>query len=169
VLVGETWEFDGQRWSLVATDGPPPLMGASMVYQERRGVMLLFGGRDSTRQRQGNTWEWDGTRWTLVATTGPEPRDFAGMAYDRRRGEAVLFGGYGGVDSAFRNLDDTWLWNGRSWRRSEVPGPSPRSDPFMAYDASRGVTVMFGGAGNPPPTFGDTWEWNGEQWSKVHE
>jgi len=35
----------------------------------------------------------------------------------------------------------------------------------MAYDDSRGVVILFGGAGQL--AFGDTWEWNGVHWTQV--
>ncbi len=36
----------------------------------------------------------------------------------------------------------------------------------MAYDAARGVTVMFGGVA-PGGLLGDTWEWDGKAWTQV--
>src|SRR5436190_1909276 len=44
-------------------------------------------------------------------------------------------------------------------------GHAPRYSHAMAYDAARGVTVLFGGA-NYPTTNGDTWEWNGTVWTQ---
>ncbi len=41
--------------------------------------------------------------------------------------------------------------------------PSPRSGHAMAYDSSRGVTVLFGGAITGGLS-GETWEWNGTAW-----
>jgi hypothetical protein len=161
VRAGDTWEFDGQRWSRVATDGPGPRTGASMVYDERRQVMVLFGGRDASTFF-GDTWLWDGIRWKQVVANGPPPRLAAGMAYDSRKGETVLFGGY----EAGGYRGDTWVWNGQTWKPVDVAGPSPRADPFMAYDASRGVAVLFGGTGNLPTGLGDTWEWTGSSWMR---
>jgi hypothetical protein len=83
------------------------------------------------------------------------------MTYDSHRNEVVLFGG---MDSTGPR-NDTWLWNGKAWRHSDAPGPSPRTDVFLAFDSFRGVAVMFGGFGKTsPPSLGDTWEWNGERW-----
>jgi hypothetical protein len=35
----------------------------------------------------------------------------------------------------------------------------------MAYDAARGVTVLFGGRDNVH-NYGETWEWNGAAWTQ---
>jgi hypothetical protein len=38
----------------------------------------------------------------------------------------------------------------------------------MAYDAARGVTVLFGGLNHQSARFPDTWEWNGTNWVLRH-
>ena len=53
-----------------------------------------------------------------------------------------------------------------TWKLQPVPlAPSPRSFHAMASDASRGVTVIFGGSGSAG-LLGDTWEWNGARWTQ---
>src|SRR5436190_1970912 len=47
-----------------------------------------------------------------------------------------------------------------AWTQQNVSGPSPRYQYAMAYDAARGVIVLFGGSSGAGQ-FGDTWEWNG--------
>src|SRR5690242_3040459 len=43
--------------------------------------------------------------------------------------------------------------------------PSPRTGHAMAYDAGRGVTVLFGG-GDSNTNNSETWEWNGGAWTR---
>jgi galactose oxidase-like protein len=64
------------------------------------------------------------------------------MAYDSKRREVVVFGGYG---PERQRLGDTWIWNGREWRQAPGNGPTARNQGWMAFDAFRGVTVLFGG------------------------
>ncbi|MBS0197764.1 MAG: hypothetical protein JSR77_13500 [Planctomycetes bacterium] len=52
------------------------------------------------------------------------------------------------------------------WTRRMVAGPSPRCFHAMAYDAARGVTVLFGGLTPEVSYTGDTWEWNGKTWTQ---
>ncbi len=161
----ETWEWDGatQTWTLVATTGPADRTFSAMAYDAARGVTILFGGRIGAIPQQ-DTWEWDGATWTQVATTGPSARTGNAMAYDSLRERVVLFGGY---DASVTPLDDTWEWDGTSWtlRWSGAGGPSARYYHGMAYDASRGVTVLFGGYTGSYKD--DTWEWDGTSWTEV--
>ncbi len=53
------------------------------------------------------------------------------------------------------------------WTQRLVSGPSPRYAHAMAYDAARGVTILFGGyVGTFPTRNGETWEWNGTAWTQ---
>lgn len=50
--------------------------------------------------------------------------------------------------------------------QNEVPGP--RSGAAVAYDAARGVVVMFGGTPDGTTALGDTWTWDGARWTRLH-
>lgn len=82
----------------------------------------------------------------------------ASAAWDDARGVAFAFGGSSsGVAS-----DDTWQWDGRTWSDLVLGGrPPARAGAAMAYDARRGVTVMFGGADIAGVPQDDTWELDG--------
>jgi hypothetical protein len=159
---GDTWEWDGDRWTLRATSGPGPRVGSTMVFDAARGRMVMFGGATSFQdlQRYRDTWTWDGTSWAQRATSGPSPRWRHAMAFDSRRSRVVLFGG-----QSFRTLGDTWEWDGSAWTMIPVAGPPPRRGHAMAFDPVRGVTVLFGG--QDQGDLGDTWEWNGSAWREV--
>ena len=84
----DTWEWNGQAWSQVATTGPSNSGATQMVYDSARGVCVLFVGTFS------ETWEWDGVQWVQRQTpTAPSSRHSHAMAYDSHRGRTVLFGG----------------------------------------------------------------------------
>src|SRR5262249_25521983 len=84
--------------------------------------------------------------------------------YDAR-GVTVVFGGYSN-ENTFTYLGDTWEWDGIAWTQQATSGPSPRVGAAMAYDAARGVAVMFGGQDSGGTYLGDTWEWNGTTWTQ---
>lgn len=104
----------------------------------------------------------------------PPGRTEAALAYDSQRAVAVLFGGTSSwtPTTAWKTINDTWEWNGNDWiPLNPKHSPSPRFAAGMAFDETRGVTVLFGGSGQDEfhqPTFnGDTWEWNGQDWLEV--
>jgi hypothetical protein len=162
-MYGDTWEWDGVSWRLVATTGPSPRMGHSMVFDEARGVVVLFGG-GGLDGFNSDTWEWDGREWKLVAQTGPSARSRAGMAYDKERNKVVLFGGIP------RDTNDTWEWDGVKWTEIRTTqGPSGRSRVGMAFDAGRKKIILFGGRLQNGEPAGGTWEWDGKAWLKIAE
>ncbi|MCK6545306.1 putative Ig domain-containing protein [Myxococcota bacterium] len=108
---GDTWVFDGAEWRRASSSGPSARAGASMVWDEARGRLLLFGGYSdgapgSSRQYLDDLWAWDRTNeeWVPVDERGPTARASAGMAYDAERRTVVLFGG----QDAAGLFDETW-------------------------------------------------------------
>lgn len=159
ILLGDTWEWNGCEWRLVAETGPSPRMGHAMVYDSKRGAVILFGGNDGAPL--SDTWEWNGQEWRLLLASGPGARSRHAMAYDSDREVAVVFGGIP------REPDDTWEWDGNSWRIAAVSGPEGRSRAGMVYDAAEKLIVLFGGRLPDGKMLGDTWIWDGSEWIQV--
>jgi hypothetical protein len=91
------------------------------------------------------------------------------MAYDSQRGKTVMFGG-DHITSGGQHyyVADTWEWDGSVWTLATSIGPAPRAYHAMAYDSSRGRTVLFGGQRQYSNImFSDTWEWDGTNWTQV--
>lgn len=137
-----------------------------MAYDNRRGKVVMFGGRDGSNVTNGETWELSGNTWTKVhdgGSGGPEARHSHALAYDSRRGVTVLFGG---ESAAGTRLRDTWEWDGITWEeRAPTVSPPVRYAHAMAYDSWRGETIMF--SGNGGGNLGSTWSWDGESWEEV--
>lgn len=173
----ETWEWDGVSWSPRMGGGTRPRSAAAMAYDSGRARTVLFGGA-SDGVDGARTLEWDGTTWTVASSVGPLPRESHALAYDSVRGVTVLFGGRsvindqtdgGSGDDFSVEFGDTWEWNGAVWLRRSSSGPTPRYGHALAYDARRGVTVLFGGVafdGIQETSVRDTWEWNGATWTR---
>ena len=170
----DTWEWDGTVWrqrALHEVTLPPPQTRASMAYDAARRKMVLFG-------ESGETWEWDGASWEQQhPATSPSRRTGYAMTYDAAHQKIVLFGGCnnGIGDCAGTNLmADTWEWDGVTWTQVASDGPPARTEHALAFDAARGVVVLFGGWGDG--SFGsdagaahalaDTWEWDGVRWTQ---
>jgi len=161
--LGDTWEWDGQKWIEIKVMGPSPRNGAAQVYDSARGKIVLFGG--STQQEvSGETWEWDGKQWVENRAALTQGRFNCVMAYDNMRRKVVRFGGrYAG-----KPVGDTWEYDGKRWKLLSSTGPAPRNHTAVAYDAQRKRIILFGGHDfgilDVTNVFGDTWEWDGDRW-----
>lgn len=164
-VAGETWEWDGARWSFRTSTGPGFRIQTAMTYDSARGRTVLFGG-NANGNRLADTWEWDGSSWTSVATpTSPLAREDHALAFDSARGRVVLFGGTGAFPTSYGS--DTWEYDGVNWtQQAPAVSPSARCCAGMAFDSARAVTVLFGGNGDSLGARLETWEWDGTNWSQ---
>ena len=160
--LGDTWEWDGRRWTRAGDSGPTPRNGAAMAYDPIREVVILFGGSDGVAS--GETWEWDGTHWRRSDVPLAHPRFNTVMWYDPVKNQLLRFGGW--YDG--RRWGDTWEWecDGKSWTRIPASGPTPRNHAGIAYDHGRQRAVLVGGH-DGDRVFGDVWEWQGDRWREV--
>jgi hypothetical protein len=142
-LAPETWEWDGSAWALVQASGPSARSRFGMVYDERRGVSVLFGGLAASGA-SAETWEYDGL-WRQVNVSGP-------VARSRHA-----------TTSGTDRLGDTWEYDGTSWTRRDAAGPSGRIGHAMVYDARLGQTLMINGLTSQ--SVAETWAWDGSAWS----
>jgi hypothetical protein len=164
---GETWTWDGVQWGDACTSttclaAPPQArQDHAMAFDAKRGVVVMYGGTDSTGKPLGDTWEWDGESWSERCTTMPcnvsmpPARSGHTLAYDAQRGRIVLFGGTGGTLA----LDDLWEWDGSAWTKIASEGPVGRFAGAATYDSARDRIVLFGGDDGHGP-LGDTWEYH---------
>lgn len=107
---GDTWEWDGTRWTQVMVSGPSPRDHVAMDYDAARQAVVMHGGGlgDSA---PGETWTFDGRAWTPLAPTGPRRR-FARLAFDPRTRTMLLFGGFDRQPSS-----EVWRLSGAAWTR----------------------------------------------------
>jgi hypothetical protein len=181
------WEWDGVAWTKKEPVGdvPEPRQGHSMVYDEVRQRVLLFGGQTATATTcDGLTevtcstlWEWDGTSWRRVVPLddegdgNPPGRSLLLLTFDRARGETVLVSGDTRLFTPGADLNPTndatltWTWNGTSWRlASRVRQITTILGGASYYDPLRERVVAFGGKG-PGDATAAVIEWDGVQWS----
>ncbi|MBK8268612.1 MAG: hypothetical protein IPK83_10055 [Planctomycetes bacterium] len=165
--MNDTWEWNGSKWMRLSTSGPPARQNHAMTFDSNRNVIVMFGGSPQVGPQLSDTWEWNGIEWLQRnPATVPPARTYHQIAFDSRRGVTVLFGGYS--QNIGGPMAETWEFDGVNWTQ-RIPEHSPpaRLEFGMAFDAARGVTVLFGGRPNPPTPFGDLWEWDGEDWTEI--
>lgn len=137
-------------------------MGHAFVYDRTRAKGVVFGGRkpDDTGASLSDTGLWDGSWTPVVAPYGR--RGYVTAAFDTARGRTVVFGGADLTPTA-TYYDDTWEHDGEVWVRRAASAPlGKRASYAMAYDAARGVTMLFGGYDMSWKS--DLWSWNGSSW-----
>jgi hypothetical protein len=60
-------------------------------------------------------------------------------------------------------LGDTWTWDGTSWTKLNVTGPSPRQTSLATLN---GKILLFGGYDGT--VLADTWQWDGASWTQLN-
>lgn len=136
--------------------------GAS-AFDTSRNRLVLYGAANASSEIVA----LENGRWRTVAASkeAPPARARTRMVYDAGRDAMFLFGGYR-VDT-LQELQDVWEWDGERWLFHQPSfAPSARDNPNVAYDSSRGRTILFGGH-DFVTALGDTWEWDGSSWERV--
>ena len=159
-FLDHTWVYDGVDWVLKApATSPPGLYKPSMVFDEARGEVVLFGGMDHAGQYQNKTWVWDGVTWTRKTPVHSPPAQFNSvMAYDRLRQTVVL------CNSELPVSPGTWIWNGSDWSENQSAVQPYVGQGDMAYDP-RDQTLLLVATGSSGS--GETWRFDGANWSKL--
>lgn len=173
-----TWEWNGVGWHRrLASAATPYRPGVGVAYHAACGVTISVGGGSVTGGTSAETLRYEqqaplGVSWIPV-TNIPASRTRHAMAYDSRRERVIVFGG-GAGNSADNLLGDLWELSAGTgceptawtWHAITPAGaaPSARVSAGMAYDAARGVTVLFGGMNAAGELLDDTWEWDGTAW-----
>ncbi|MES2305124.1 MAG: kelch repeat-containing protein [Gemmatimonadota bacterium] len=164
--LGDTWLRDGEQWREIVTAGPPARSVFAMTWDSKRSRVVLFGGA-GTAGLLNDTWEWNGAQWSRRATDGPSARTLHAMAFDPVRGRVVLYGGAAVLDPEASALDDTWEWDGTTWREIRVRGPGGRNHHAMHWDPARRVIVLYGGMGPGGEHGNETWGYDGTTWRRL--
>jgi hypothetical protein len=179
---GVTWSFDGSRFSRVttATQGPSGA-GGQLVWSPAIGRLIdvsrtvgPLGAQPQIACRQGSVcppttresaWRWEGDHWAaLQAGSGGSPLPLgASLVSDGRRGNVVALDL--GVTLTGSGAEGQW-----SIQRPSASPPARVAPAGAAFDARRGVVVIFGGeaipsGGGQPGALGDTWSWDGSTWT----
>lgn len=157
--LSDTWEYDGQHWTSIATAHVPTQISQAMVHDPVRHRCVAYGMFFGV-SLMGSTWTYDGVDWTqLNSPLQPPARYTPCMAFDAARSVVVL---YGGTISS-NQYADTWELHGDSWTRSN-PQTRPQGTPAPAtFDPVRGTTVL-GTTSWTNPIFDTHYEYDGVRW-----
>lgn len=171
-LLGDTWEFRNNTWTLMTGVVSPPAMGqCRMAFdptlkragQHTAGGLVLFGGLPASGGPSSRTWTRMGGVWEEALAAGPAARSSHTMVTVGSGGESAV-AVFGGLNSAGTLLADTWIWREGSWTLLADP-PSAREGVAMATDPKAGRVLMFGGNESASVSASIAlYEWSGAAW-----
>lgn len=154
-----THAWDGTSWSTVTpAHRPPERFGHSLVFDYRRGELVLFGGSPNNIDFLSDTWVFTGGDWIeRTPTRHPVARAGHGAAWNPPRGRVTLFGGHIGLAV----VQDTWEWDGAEWHEVTLDLAPESRDVTAIASTSTGI-LLHGGViqrlAGEPDVLGDTWE-----------
>ncbi len=157
--LGDTWEWDGERWSCAEVPGPSARSGAAMAYDPGRRSLVLFGGSGGPL---GDTWSWNGAAWTRLDLPASPGRFNTVMAWDPSARRLVRFGGWDGTG----RVSDTWELRDSGWARVQESGPAARNHAVLVSAPDRGSLILYGGH-DGDRVFGDLWERRNGRWVQL--
>ena len=149
---------------------PSPLHGEALAWDEARGRLVLFGGREPAGWLTG-TWEWDGRGWRQAVDERSSPPARAGhaLAFDPDRKRVVLYGGMTSPPATSRC--DTWEYDGSAWTElRDDPCAGQRSvNASLVFDTRRRQLLLLEGPaiGGDSVRYGRLWAWHQSQWRLV--
>jgi hypothetical protein len=73
-ITNDTWTFDGQSWTKVATQHKPAPRACAGLASFGNRVVLFGGFDDVTGKTFGDTWILDGSDWSEHTGPGPGAR-----------------------------------------------------------------------------------------------
>ena len=165
-----TWGWDGVTWKdLQMTPMLSPDAADNYLAFDRAHSQLVllqstaYAGTTQTWTGQGSTW----TRRTPVTQpTGPPIG--GGIAYDPRSSTVLVFGGTDGMGAS--NVNETWSWDGATWKHFQPVARPAGGYATLAYDAANRQMVLFEAAlvpGRSDTRTTSTWTWDGANWTPV--
>lgn len=168
VMLHSHFIWDRARWSEVGLDGFSGVEQSAFAL-DPNGKLLHFGGKLTPLfgeiEYPDETHTYDGVRWRSERTMISPPSRLSFSMVSTGTVTVML----GGEPPAADRSQFFWRWDGEEWLELDTAGmPPPRSEAMVAYDATDGAIVVFGG--RDPLTseaFDDTWIYQNNIWSML--
>jgi len=147
--VNETWVFDYKKttWvNLEAKNSPPWRSSHTMVYDQVRDKIILFGGNDFTKVFN-DLWQYDysSNTWTNITPDfSPEARQMHGMVYVPARNVIIMHGGR--REDGGAAFSDTWELNCKThtWKNlNPVNNPGVSDHVNLTYDQLADKVLLY--------------------------
>ncbi len=166
IYQGDTWVWDGVRWTQDLTPGgASPGYGTTTYDPARQAVVMI---QPDSQQ----VWEWRGQGWQVrpAAQLPFAGRRGFGLFLDPRRGTLIFAGGrtfMPGTAIWISDHDDTWEFDGTSWRQLQPTNHPPAryydNGPVFKPVAQLGGVLGIGFQN----LVIQHWLWDGADWRQV--
>lgn len=170
----DTWHFDGKGWTQQEAAGSPTAASLlRLTFDPDRPGLVAFSGSVGLYAPVDDFHEYlgDPRRWISTPNCPfplcPRKRGHYDWAHAPAFGGTLLFGGLACCTNEGFNYaaNDTWVLIGNRWeQRFPAHSPTSRFDHALAFDASRGRAVLYGGRDAAREELGDTWIYDGTDW-----
>lgn len=141
---------------------PRSSFGYSLADYPPRHEVVLFGGVDS----YSNTWTWNGRQWTQAHPAVSPPGRFGAPAAYNPVTHLVMV--YGGRLADGQVVDDTWGWDGSTWRELDTGTGTPPAGEggAMVWDFARRQMLLALPTVSGGTLGGESWVWTGSRWAQ---
>ncbi|MGQ9583116.1 MAG: PKD domain-containing protein [Thermoplasmatota archaeon] len=142
----QTWGWDPSTSSWTQLADGPTRFHHSAVWDPIDGVMLVFGGQDTSGGTPyGDLWAFSpgSNNWTRLSVSGASPgtRAYHTAVWDSLHGQMLLFGGY-----SSGALADLWAFNYTQLRWTQkASAQAGRYGHAACWNADEGVMTVVGG------------------------
>jgi hypothetical protein len=117
---------------------PPPRWYAALAYDPVRRKTVLYGGEDERGWQApfDDTWEWDGVTWQQARfVLNPPAWYMHQMAYVPALGGMIACGGVRKGIPTWLPTNETWLYDGASWRQLATTSVYPATNYGGAFQS----------------------------------
>ena len=140
----DTWTWDGTNWlRMTPSVSPPGRERHGLAWDATRQVVVLYRGSS-----KADTWVWSGSTW-MDQTTSANPGYLTEAVMVSHGGRVLIIGGFTnlvGMDIPTVISDQTWIWDGSSWRQLMISSAAPQAtEAAGTWDPLRDRTLLFGG------------------------
>ena len=160
--LNDTWEFNGNDWTLVSSTGPEARSGSAMAFDRNLNACVLFGG--NIRSSKNNPmWIRNKAQWNQISTKA-EPIYNTSMVFLDHQKILIRYGGY---DGKIR-IDTTWYYSKTNdWQvLKTLIKPPARNHARMVYHNKNESAYLYGGH-DGEYIFGDMWTLKDDKWIQV--
>jgi len=124
----------------------PRASGHLFYYKPSMSLLLIDGYESALKPASGKSevWEWKSEQWKIIDSNDQPLRALSAAAYISDNDQIIVYGGIGnkGYEDSLR---DTYIYNGRQWKKVDDKSIGTHDHHEMVYDAANKMVIVYGG------------------------